>query len=554
MAKAASLLKSGDAAQAEALYREVLDRFPGNKAAKTGLAKCQNGAATAQTVLELYRAGKLVPARDMGERLLRSDPQNLLLLNLLGAISGGLNAPRTAIQYLRQSVRLDPTQSTSHANLGKALLDAGRVGEAVASLRKALSIKANDAATLNNLGNALVKTGEIDPALAAYRKALTAKPDYVEAKMSLAMALKDLDQIDEAITLCHEVLAIRPGYTQCYRNLASFTKFKPGDPLIAQMEALLPKLQEDGDDAMNIHFALAKAYGDVKAVDAAFAALQRGSAIHRRQSGYELEADAKVFEQIQGVFEAALPPSPPLKPDPLMPVLICGMPRSGTTLVEQILASHSAVHGAGEIPFLYQRAARLVNLAASDMPLDQTEMTTFAQGYLDDLKGLGVAEQVICDKTPSNFRFLGFVFSSLPNAKVIHIHRDPMAVGWSIYKHFFPSAGMDYSYDLQTIAGYYQLYEKIMAFWRVKFPDRFIDVCYETLTENQEAESRRILAHCGLDWEDAVLAFHRTKRIVQTASTGQVRQPMYKGSSEAWRAYAKHLKPLSDALEQLPKR
>jgi len=549
-----SLLKSGDAAGAEALFGEVLERFPGNKAAKTGLAKCQSGGATVQTVLEHYRAGRLSEARATGELLIKIDPKNLLLLNLLGAISGGLNAPERAIGYLRQSIRLDPNQSSSHANLGKALLDAGRVREAIASLRKALSLKPSDAVTLNNLGIALVKTGEIDAALSAYRDAIKAKPDYVEAKLSLAMALKDLDQMDEAIELCHAALAIRPKYTLCYRNLASFTKFQPGDPLIAQMEALLPKLPPDSDDAMNIHFALGKAYGDIKDKDASFAALTDGSAIHTRRSGYKHAFDVEVFEQIKNLFASGPPPQSTPKETPLTPILICGMPRSGTTLIEQILASHSAVHGAGEVPFLHQRAARLVNLGASGTALTQADMTSFAQGYLDDLAGLGVSEQFICDKTPSNFRFLGFLFSALPDAKVIHIHRDPMAVGWSVYKHYFPSSGMDYSYDLETIAGYYGLYEDIMVFWRQKFPDRFIDVNYEELTENQETESRRILEYCGLAWEDAVLAFHRTKRIVQTASTGQVRQPMYKGSSDAWRAYEKHLKPLSDALAELPKR
>ena len=175
-------------------------------------------------------------------------------------------------------------------------------------------------------------------------------------------------------------------------------------------------------------------------------------------------------------------------------------------------------------------------------------MNTLRDGYLQTLSALKTPEQVITDKMPLNFRYIGFIVSAFPEAKIIHLNRDPMATCFSIYKTYFSSLGNGYAYDLDDLSEFYSLYIELMSFWRARFPNRVYDIGYETLTENQEEETRNLLEYCGLKWESDCLNFHKTERVVNTASATQVRQRMYKGSSKAWKKYEAHLQPMTKAL------
>lgn len=238
------------------------------------------------------------------------------------------------------------------------------------------------------------------------------------------------------------------------------------------------------------------------------------------------------------------------EPSTIQPVFIVGMLRSGTSLVEQIIASHHAVHGAGELTTLADIIEPILNdhLTKDKYKLSEKTFLSIRQQYLEALSRFNVPEDVITDKMPLNCQYIGFILSAFPEAKIVHIKRDARATCWSIYKYYFSSVGNGWAYNLDDLAGFYGIYSNIMDFWHQTFPDKIYDLCYEDLTTNQEEETRKLLEYCELDWDENCLNFHNSKRAVKTASALQVRQKMYQGSSEAWKKHEEYLQPLIKAL------
>ena len=309
-------------------------------------------------------------------------------------------------------------------------------------------------------------------------------------------------------------------------------------------------------DRIHLYFALGKVYGDVDQYDRCFNCLEKGNRLRSKQLGYTIDKDRILFAKIKELFSAeSLALNAEGDSDTsIQPFFIIGMPRSGTSLVEQILASHSKVHGAGELEAMARLAFPIISGQSNEDSneeaiLSRRKIESLHNGYLETLTSLNVPETIIVDKMPGNFRFVGLILSAFPNAKIIHLDRDPIATCWSIYKHFFSSKGNGYAYDMDNLAEYYRLYRGLMSFWRGLFPKGIYELSYEDLTENQEEQSRKLLEFCELDWEEQCLNFYQTKRAVRTASSVQVRQKMYKGSSEAWRKYESHLQPLINGLK-----
>ena len=228
------------------------------------------------------------------------------------------------------------------------------------------------------------------------------------------------------------------------------------------------------------------------------------------------------------------------------PIFILGMPRSGTTIVEQIISSHSQVHGAGELLILHRLA---VPLDLGEQPINSDNILKLRKAYLNELGKVSAGSNFVTDKMPQNFQYIGLILKALPEAKIIHVQRDPAATCWSNFRYFFSAGGLGYAHNLDDLSQYYKLYVELMDFWSEKYPDSFYQIDYEYLTENQEAETRRLIDYLELDWEDSLLNFHNSGRHIATASSNQIRKKMYINSSLEWKKYETHLHQLAIDLE-----
>ena len=463
-----------------------------------------------------------------------------------------------ALQSYDKAIQLKPDYAEAYTNRGNVLEQIGLPGEAIGSYDKAIQLKPDFVEAYSNRGNALKQLGQMDAALEDYNKAIRLKPDFVEAHSNRGNALGELGQLDEAQKSYKKAIQLKPDYADAHRSLTTLRKYNQEDSHIRVMKNLLMDSALKELDRMYLYFALAKVYEDLGQYDDSFSCLEKANAFRYQELNYHIDSEKRVFVRIKEIFNAeSLAPNAKRDSDThIQPLFIIGMPRSGTSLVEQILASHSKVHGAGELEAMGRLAFPIISGQSNEDSnqgkaiLSRDKIESLHNGYLETLTSLNVPETIFTDKMPSNFRFVGLILSALPKSKIIHVNRDPMATCWSNYKHFFSTKGNGYAYDMGNLAEFYNLYTDLMSFWHEQFPKSIYELRYENLTENQEEQSRKLLEFCELDWEEQCLNFYQTKRAVRTASSVQVRQKMYKGSSEAWRKYESHLQPLINGLKE----
>ena len=424
----------------------------------------------------------------------------------------------------------------------------GKLDEAVKRFEKALSIKPDYAQAHNNLGVTLQELSQLDAAVKSYEKALAIEPDYPQAHNNLGIVHQERGQIDDAVKQYEKAVAIKLDYAEAYHNLSTLKKYTANDPQITQMQSLLSTNNLSQSDRIHLCFALAKVNENLGNQDEYFKFLHEGNRLRKQELNYSLDNSKNLSSTVKKMFSS--PPSLSYKASTIRPIFIVGMLRSGTSLVEQIISSHYAVYGAGELNTL----PTLINPIAKDYltkdenDLPEKTILSIRQQYLDSLSRFNVSENVITDKMPLNFQYIGFILSAFPEARIVHLKRDAMATCWSIYKSNFKNKGNGFSCNLDDLAGFYGVYTDLMDFWHQTFPDKIYDLCYEDLTTNQEEETRKLLDYCELDWDENCLNFHTTKRAVKTASALQVRQKMYQGSSEAWKKHEAYLQPLIKGL------
>ena len=533
ISRAKKATKQGDTAVALQLYNAVLQHQPNHPIAKKGLRKLQKGLPRNQSVqaqttnhlqdqinalLNLYHTGQMAKTEQACRKLLQADPQSLTVINILGV----------------------------------ALQRQGKLQAAAQAFDKSIALKPDYAAAYSNRGNALKDLGQLKEAVESYEKAIELKPDLAEAYNNRGLALKDLGLLKEAVESQEKAIALKPDYAEAHYNLSVLKIYKPDDAQIEVMESLFTDSEPSESDRMHLCFALTKAYKDLDEYSKSFNYLEKGNHLRRNELKYNIDNDRRKIAKIREIFTEEsldIEVAPDLDAS-IQPIFIVGMPRSGTSLVEQVLASHSKVHGAGELVTMNRLVPPILNLKIrrEKSKLSQNEINTIRDGYLEALVALNVPEKIITDKTPHNFLWIGFILSAFPKAKIINLNRDSRATCWSIYQRYFPAKGIGYAYDMDDLVEFHKLYIDLMSFWRERYPNSIYDLCYEDLTENQEQETHSLLAFCNLEWEEQCLDFHETKRAVKTASAAQVREKMYKGSSEAWRKYEEHLQPLIKGL------
>jgi tetratricopeptide (TPR) repeat protein len=466
-----------------------------------------------QPIINLYNQGQLQQALSESSQLLERFPNSVVLYNIAGACNAGLMQFDAAINNYKQALKIKPDYAHAY----------------------------------NNMGNTLTEKGDLEAAIENYKQALKIKPDYVQAYNNIGIALKDKGDLEAAIESYNQVLKIKPDFAEAYRNLSNIHRYKEHDEYFLKMQSLCQSSSVSDEQRCHLNFALSKASEDLNEVGQSFNYLKIGNELRKKILSYDIKKDIELFSQLKKSYPSIALQSVVESSD-LKPIFILGMPRSGTTLVEQIVSSHSEVTGAGELSYVSKfggPTARGAIKPNAKMILD------FRQRYLEALKKRSDGRSIVTDKMPQNFLYVGLIFSAFPDAKVIHVNRDPAATCWSNYKHYFIDKELGYCYDLDDTMTYFGLYTDLMQFWLGHYGDRIYNINYDNLTMNQDDETRKLIEYLELEWENDCLSPQHNKRSVRTVSQQQVRQKVYQGSSQQWRKFEPYLNGAFDQLTEL---
>jgi tetratricopeptide (TPR) repeat protein len=452
-----------------------------------------------------------------------------------------------AIKSFKQAININPKDASVYLNMGITLKDKGELDAAIKSFKEALKINPNYSELYLNIGVAHRDKGEIEAAIDSYKRAIEIKPDFSDAYLNLGNVLQEKGDFESAVESYNQAVNIKPSNVEAHRILSTIKKYKYRDKQYVQMESLHADPNIADENLCSLCFGLAKATEDLGAIGESFKYLQQGNTLRKKILGYSITHNEKLFGDIKHAHSTITLNSIQVikKSTEPTPIFILGMPRSGTSLVEQIISSHSKVNGGGELKFASQFG---YNIALGETKADKKSLTTFRDRYLSALRKISNDSPFVTDKMPHNFRFVGLIHATFPDAKIIHVKRDAAATCWSSFKHYFTTKGLGYSNNLDDLVKYYGLYESLMSFWNEQLPGRIYNVNYDELTINQEEETRRLIQKLGLDWEDACLSPESNKRTVKTASLLQVRQKVYVDSSQQWRIFEKFLDGKFDNL------
>jgi tetratricopeptide (TPR) repeat protein len=541
----------GNALRAQKKYDEALTAFDGALALRADHVDALNNKGTT-----LRDFGRLKEAEAVYRRALALKPDSPSVLNNLALALKESERYEEASRLLIRSLLVDPNNAQTLTYFALVRLDQKEIVDAELAASRALAVSPDNADALNAMG--LVRSEQLDgpAALALLRRAVAIKPDLADAHNNIGSLLKESGELAAAREAYARAVALAPREAAYFLNFADANKFVAADPHLAAMEELAEEPERlSTTRRIHIDFALAKAYDDLGRYDEAFARMRDGGALKRTTITYDEAGTLASFDQIRNNFDRAAVSRPHIGFHSQLPIFIVGMPRSGTTLVEQIIASHPEVHGAGELADFHHIVHNVDPEAApvdggaqpvATIPLE--EFRSIGKAYVEGLQRRAPAAKRITDKMPANFLFLGAIHMALPDAHIIHVMRDPRDCCLSCFSKLF-SAEQNFTYDLGELGRYYRKYAELMAHWRdVLPPGRFLDVRYEDVVDDLEGSARRIVAHCGLEWHASCVAFHQAQRPVRTASATQVRQPIYRTSEGRWRAYERHLGPLLEAL------
>ncbi len=506
-----------------------------------------------EEALRLARHGSLPAAATVCRALNSRYPQFASGWCTASSVALEMKDAAGALNLIERALELVPADARFQLQKANSLRALGRVTEALEIAKGVQPSLAADAIALDSLGTLYSACGEQKLALASYDRAIQLAPRIAAFKFNRAAVRRFLGETAGAEADYDQVIAARPDDFEAYLNRSALRKQTRERNHVAELERAVTRATREWRGEVQIRYALAKEYEDLAEYERSWAHLDKGARLRRRHLKYDIERDVETVDWISNAFPDAFVPSRTVPG----PIFIVGLPRSGSTLVERILASHSAVHSAGELVDFAHALVSAVTAKGTKRPMPsrqelvagsaRVDFGALGRDYLQRTRPVSGHTPWFIDKMPLNYLYCGIIQRALPNARIVHLTRHPLAVGYAMYKTLFDE-GYPFSYDLAEIGRYYVSYRKLMAHWHTTLPGAIHDVGYEQLVADPEGETRRLLEFCGLPWEDACLEFHHNPAPSTTASATQVRQPIYDSSVAQWQHYASHLEGLRNQL------
>jgi len=497
--------------------------------------------------------GNLAAAGQACEAALKLDPKAAAAHFLVGLVAVEAEDRANAHRAFRSVVAIDANHAAAWAQLARLNASEGRIAAAEQALHETRRIKPSDPVVLDTIGAVLTQLGEYETAKAFFARANVLSPNTPQFMMNLANTLVFLGDIDTASAIFRDVIALQPNSPQGHWGLANAVKATDTDHIDA-MQPLLAR-NRDNPRAMGfLHYAMGKEYEDLKQWPDAFRAFSAGAAARRQTVEFDEAAEQAMFDTLQSTYNAGWLTQAGSGHPSDAPIFVLGQPRTGTTLIERIITSHSQVHSAGELQQFGLAIRRLSQhrdpkrfSAALFTAAAQLSPADIGKTYLQTAARMRGKTPYFVDKLPLNYLYVPLILAALPNARIVHLVRNPMDACFASFKQLFADAYL-HSYDQREMARHHARYRKLMAHWHTEFPGRIIDVSYEDTARDLEPNARHLIEALKLPWEDACLHFHSSNKGVATASAVQVREPAHTRSIGRWRQYESQLQPMVDEL------
>lgn len=508
------------------------------------------------TAAQAFARGQTEEAEKICRQVLREHPNEVDAMRLLASIANKLEQRDDAIILLERAVELKPKFAGAWADLAETYTESEKFGEALDAVQRVIKLQPNMPFGHMIRGSILGKKDDHEGAINAFKEALEIEPEHIGSNMGLGNTLKTIGRYDEAVKSYKKCIEAQPLFSEAYWSLANLKTYSFDDDEIKNMEKHVQSQDLTPASKAFFHIAIANAKEKQMKYGEAWYHFHTGNELRRTSEIYDSVTTQVTHDALIETFDEEFVNSTKgsgCQSD--APIFILGLPRSGSTLIEQILASHSRVEGTRELPDISLLGRRLTKSKPPGIKypdavkhMTDEEKIEYGESYLETSKRYRTDKPRFIDKMPNNFAHIGFIKTILPNAKIINAKRHPLDSCVSSFKQLFYK-GQSWSYDLFEIGEYYLEYERMMDHWHSLYPGEIYDIQYENIVNNQEDESRALIQYCGLDWEDSCLRFYENKRSVNTASSEQVRQPIYKGAMYAWKNYESEIGALKDILE-----
>ncbi len=508
-----------------------------------------------QQLINQYHNRNFKYVVDEGQILLKKIPKNIFLINLIALGFQGAGNFKMAANGFVEVINLDNQNKEAYNNLGTVFRATKNYDDAKKNFEKSLKIDPNFIHAITNLGNLHFELNDFDKAIEILKKATMLNNENAIAHYNLGLVYQSIGQKENAIEQLNKVLQINPTNTNADKLISRLTKYKINNPHLKEMENKLANLKLTDFQKVQLYFSLGKAYEDIKDYNVSYKYIKLANENKRKLLNYNLKNEIQTFKNLKNYFEKFDFKKQKNLINNKEIIFIVGLPRSGTSLVEQIISSHSKVYGCGELSYIndiIQKSLFHLNIFDNTKLQNLTDLNlkSLANNYLDLLKKFNNNSQFYTDKAPLNFIWIGIIKMIFPNSKIVHCLRNPKDNILSLYKNDFDGK-LNFTYNFDDLLEFYVEYQKLINFWKMKLPNEIFDAKYEEIIESPEKKIKELLSFCSLDFEKECLKFYETKRPIKTVSSNQARQPLYDSSISSYKNYEMLMKDIFSKIDSL---